>query len=465
MGRLKNQLKYQSSNRRSFFSKTSELDLASQIIIEKYSSPTSLPDALELEAVFQQLMSYVSAGNFDEIPKRLWKRSTWVFWHDGKNLLTDQKFFSELRKYINTSNPSGLIRSLASIYIREYRSRPNDVRKISELIISSLLVAESRSLSHWQNLHKSYEFFDYDKSSSNLLELLNNLHSANEFFIELGVSNEQKSIGLIEDVYLNFLKTFSGKLERNEDRIKHFSKFIDFSFNGQSLRFPQHKIKIIESLLLPWISKKPDEELQNKITKFLIDSFGDLRIKPQNWIGVSDAAKVVFKKWLSGAALEQFFEIISESPGSHGAQWEYRRAFWMAYYNSDLIEDVWVILGKKYYNDAKNRLGENISFGSLSSRPESAAIIIKIGSFIFSEWSDVGKCLAWNENDLMAPKLYKGFYSEDELKTRSLIIKDTNYTAGLAHQGGERYTWQATLSNFIYENIGVSMPSFKYKLR
>ena len=161
MGRLKNQLKYQSSNRRSFFSKTSELDLASQIIIEKYSSPTSLPDALELEAIFQQLMSYVSAGNFDEIPKRLWKRSTWVFWHNGKNLLTDQKFFSELRKYINTSNPSGLIRSLASIYIREYRSRPNDVRKISELIISSLLVAESRSLSHWQNLHKSYEFFDY----------------------------------------------------------------------------------------------------------------------------------------------------------------------------------------------------------------------------------------------------------------------------------------------------------------
>ena len=229
MGRLKNQLKYQSSNRRSFFSKTSELDLASQIIIEKYSSPTSLPYALELEAVFQQLMSYVSAGNFDEIPKRLWKRSTWVFWHDEKNLLTDQKFFSELRKYINTSNPSGLIRSLVSIYIREYRRRhPDDVKKISELIIPSLLVAESRSLCHWQSLHKSYEFFDYDKSSSNLSELLNNLHSANEFFIELGVSNEQKSTGLIEDVYLNFLKTFSRNLERNEGWQKHFGKFIDF---------------------------------------------------------------------------------------------------------------------------------------------------------------------------------------------------------------------------------------------
>jgi len=465
MGRLKNQLKYQSSNRRSFFSKTSELDLASQIIIEKYSSPTSLPDALELEAIFQQLMSYVSAGNFDEIPKRLWKRSTWVFWHNGKNLLTDQKFFSELRKYINTSNPSGLIRSLASIYIREYRSRPNDVRKISELIISSLLVAESRSLSHWQNLHKSYEFFDYDKSSSNLLELLNNLHSANEFFIELEVSNEQKSIGLIEDVYLNFLKTFSRKLERNEGWQKHFGKFIDFSFNGQFLRFPQHKIKIIESLLLPWISKKPDEELKNKITKFLIENFSDLRIKPQNWIGVSDSAKAIFKKWLSGAVLEQFFEIISESQGKHGEKWKYRKAFWMAYYNSDLIEDVWVILEKKYYNEAKNRLEESISFGSVSSNDNRAAIIIKIGSFIFSEWSDVGKCRAWNENDRQAPALYKNLYSEYELKAMSLIIKDANYTDGLSHQGSERYTWQKTLSTFIYENIGVSMPSYKYELK
>lgn len=459
MGRLKNQLKYQSSNRRSFFSKTSELDLASQIIIEKYSSPTSLPDALELEAVFQQLMSYVSVGNFDEIPKRLWKRSTWVFWHDEKNLITDQKFFSELRKYINTSNPSGLIRSLVSIYIRKYLSHPDDVKKISELIIPSLLVAESRSLCHWQSLHKSYEFFDYDKSSSNLSELLNNLHSANEFFIELGVSNEQKSTGLIEDVYLNFLKTFSRNLERNEGWQKHFGKFIDFSFNGQSLRFPQHKIKIIESLLLPWISKKPDEELKNKITKFLIDSFGDLRIKPQNWIGVSDNAKAIFKKWLSGAALEQFFEIISESQGKRGEKWEYRRAFWMAYYNSDLIEieDVWVILGKKYYNDAKNRLGENISFGSLSSRPESAAIIIKIGSFIFSEWSDVGKCRAWSENDNRAPRLYKNSYSEDELRAISLYK--------INHMYSETYSWQSRLSTFIYENIGVSMPSYKYKLK
>ena len=456
MGRLKNQLKYQSSNRRSFFSKTSELDLASQIIIEKYSSPTSLPDALELEAVFRQLMSYVSAGNFDEIPKRLWKRSTWVFWHDGKNLLTDQKFFSELRKYINTSNPSGLIRSLASIYIREYRSRPNDVRKISELIISSLLVAESRSLSHWQNLHKSYEFFDYDKSSSNLLELLNNLHSANEFFIELGVSNEQKSIGLIEDVYLNFLKTFSGKLERNQDRIKHFGKFIDFSFNGQSLRFPQHKIKIIESLLLPWISKKPDEELQNKITKFLIDSFGDLRIKPQNWIGVSDSAKAIFKKWLSGAALEQFFEIISDY--QEDGKWEYRKAFWMAYYNDDLIDDVWVIFKRRHYNETKNRLDENLGFGIVDSNGKSvAAIIIKIGSFIFSEWSGVGKCRAWNENDSRAPRLYKNSYSEHELKAISLYE--------IIHRFSEKYSWQPRLSTFIYENIGVSMPSFKYKLR
>ncbi len=465
MGRLKNQLKYQSRNRRSFFSKTSELDLASQIIIEKYSSPTSLPNALELEAVFQQLMSYVSAGNFDEIPKRLWKRSTWIFWHNGKNLLTDQKFFSELRKYINTSHSSGLIRSLVSIYIREYRNYPNDIRKISELMISSLLVAESRSLSHWQNLHKSYEFFDYDKSSSNLLKLFNNLNSANEFFIELGFGNEQKSIGLIEDVYLNFLKNFSGSLERNEGWQNHFGKFIDFSFNGQILRFPQHKIKIIESLLLPWITKKPDEELKNKITKFLIENFSDIRINPQNWIGVSDSAKAIFKKWLSGAALEKFFEIISDSQGNHSEKWEYRKAFWMAYYNSDLIEDVWVVFEKKYYNEAKNISDENIGFGVVSSNENRAAIIIKIGNFIFSEWSDVGKCRAWNENNGQAPRLHKNFYEEYELKAKSFIIKNGNYTDGLSHHGSERYTWQKTLSTFIYENIGISMPSYKYELK
>jgi len=124
-----------------------------------------------------------------------------------------------------------------------------------------------------------------------------------------------------------------------------------------------------------------------------------------------------------------------------------------------------VILEKKYYNEAKNRLEESISFGSVSSNDNRAAIIIKIGSFIFSEWSDVGKCRAWNENDRQAPALYKNLYSEYELKAMSLIIKDANYTDGLSHQGSERYTWQKTLSTFIYENIGVSMPSYKYELK
>ncbi len=464
MGKLKNQLKYQNSLRSNFFPKTSELDLVSSKIIEKYSSPSFLLDTLELETVFQQLMSYVSVGNFDKISKKLWKRSTWVFWYGEKNIITDQKFFSELKKYIDTNSPSSLIRSLVSIYIREYRKHPNDVKKISELITQELL-SEAKSLAHWQNLHRNYDFFDHDKSSKNLSKLLENHNSVNDFFIELGFNNEQKSIGLIEDIYLNFLKTFSKKLEKNEDCQKHFRKFIDFSLNGQSLRFPQHKTQIIESLLLPWVNKKPEEDLKNKIITFLIDEFDDLRIKPQNWIGVAAEAKAIFKKWLSGATLKQFFEIISDSKGIEGEKWEYRRAFWMAYYDSDLIDDAWVIFDKKYYNDAKNKLDENIRFGTVSTVKNRASLIIKIGSFIFSEWSDEGKCRAWNENDRRAPTLYKETYSESELKQISLTIKNGYAQDGIRHWGSEIYGWQGDVSNFIYENIGISMPSFKYQLR
>ncbi len=465
MGKLKSRIQYHNNSGRSFFLKPSEVNLTSQKIIEKYSSPNFVCyDQLELGSVFKKLMEYVSVGNFDQIPKKLWKRSTWVFWYEEKNIITDQKFFSELEKYIENTNPSSLVRSLVSIFIREYRNHPEDVKKIGELIVRGFLL-QSRSLSHWKSLHENYEFFDYEKSLKNLSELFNSYSSVNDFFIELGFNKEQKSIGIIESVYLNFLEMFSSNLEKNNDCQKNFKRFIDFTIDGQSLRFPQYKVKIIESLLLPWINKKPDEEFKNKIIKFLIDNFGDVRIKPQNWIGVEDAAKKVFKKWLSGAALEQFFEIISEYRGANGEKWEYRRAFWMAYYNNDSIDDVWVVLEKKYYNEAKNILDENIGFGIVSSNENRAAIIIKIGNFIFSEWSDVGKCRAWNENDRQAPTLYKPSYSEYELKTSSLVIKGTNYTDGISHQGSERYTWQKTLSNFIYENIGISMPSFKYQLR
>jgi len=465
MGKLKNRIQYQNNGRRSLFLKPSEVELASQKIIEKYSSPNFFcHDPLELGAVFKKLMEYVLAENFDKIPKKLWKRSTWVFWYEEKSIIADQKFFSELKKYIENTNPNSLVRSLVAIYIREYRNHPNDVKKIGELVVQGFL-SEAKSLSHWQNLHRNYKFFDYEKSLKNLSELLNSYNSVNDFFIELGFNKEQKSIGMIESVYLDFLEAFSRKLEKNDDYQKNFKKFIDFTIDGKSLRFPQHKVKIIESLLLPWVNKKPDEEFRNKIIKFLIDYFSDVRIKPQNWIGVKDAAKTVFKKWLSGAALEQFFEIISEYQGMSGDKWEYRKAFWMSYYNSDSIDDVWVILEKKYYNEAKNRLDENIGFGIVSSNDNRAAIIIKIGNFIFSEWSDVGKCRAWNGNDRQAPTLYKSSYSEYELKTSSLVIKGTNYMDGISHQGSERYTWQKTLSNFIYENIGISMPSFKYQLR
>jgi hypothetical protein len=463
MGTIKNRIQYQNNGGRSFFPNHSEVNLISQKIVEKYSSTNFACNPLELESIFKQLMEYVSAENFNQIPKKLWKRSTWVFWYKEKNIITDQKFFSELEKYIENTNSITIVRSLISIFIREYRNHPNDVKKIGELIVRRFS-SKTNSLSHWHNLHKNYEFFDYEKSLKNLSELLNSYSSINDFFIELGFNEEQKSIGIIESVYLNFLELFSNNLDKYNDYERNFKKFIDFTIDGQSLRFPQHKEKIIESLLLPWSNKKPDEELKNKIIKFLIDNFGDIRIKPQNWIGVKEDAKKVFRKWLSGATLEQFFEIISE--WSPDKRWEYRRAFWMAYYSNDLINDAWVVFEKKYYNEAKNRLDKNISFGIVKSNKNKAAIIIKIGNFIFSEWSNVGRCRAWNENDALAPKLYKLDYLEDELTTSSLVIKEAaNGKDGIPHRHSETYTWQKTLSNFIYENIGISMPSFKYQLK
>ena len=76
---------------------------------------------------------------------------------------------------------------------------------------------------------------------------------------------------------------------------------------------------------------------------FLVSKFGDPRLRAGRWNQMPASARVI-RRWLTDQSLRQFLDVLDDSALVH--QWKYRRAFWEAVYQRNLIAEAWVIFDK-----------------------------------------------------------------------------------------------------------------------
>lgn len=126
---------------------------------------------------------------------------------------------------------------------------------------------------------------------------------------------------------------------------------------------PRLRGPLADALLRPWLSRSVPDELKNRIQAFLLQHYGDPRIRPQRWTAVSDEARQVFRKWLARVALAQFLDVIDRLALDH--QWKYRRAFWTAYFDRDWVWDAQVAFGPGGAALARQLFGPDAPFAEL----------------------------------------------------------------------------------------------------
>ena len=99
----------------------------------------------------------------------------------------------------------------------------------------------------------------------------------------------------------------------------------------------------INALLQPWDGRAPDSDLQHLLEARLLAAYGDPRIRSTGvWSLISAGARRVILKWLAGATIEVFFDIVTRADRTH--MWSDRKRLWMDLFDDGLITQAWFAL-------------------------------------------------------------------------------------------------------------------------
>jgi hypothetical protein len=261
----------------------------------------------------------------------------------------------------------------------------------------------------------------------------------------------------------------------NEVEREFFTRFISVSGVGPraALKALTQPIPVIAKAIdegdvellrsLPGIGEQRAKEivakLQGKVGKFALIQTreGAVPSAEPPASAIEDEAVAVLRKWLTGVALEQFFEVVDQVALER--MWRFRRAFWLAYYNADVINDAWVLFGPYARSYAQRAFGKTQSYGSLERgyqvQSDHSVLLMRIGKLTVADWSHNGKCHIWLDGNAAAPKLYLPRYG------RSDVVHSSD-NEGQVHHGSDHGTWQRQVASYIRQYTGISLPEKSY---
>jgi EH_Signature domain len=176
----------------------------------------------------------------------------------------------------------------------------------------------------------------------------------------------------------------------------------------------------IEALLMPWRDRDPSPHMQHDLITRVVGYYGDPRVRGHAgaWSSVSDELLTILLRWLTGANIRFFLEVVSAVEDSH--MWAPREKFWLTLYNQKRIDAAWVAFSDAGAALARRKAGNRtIPFGRQTAggnRSGTCLLILKIGEKIVVEGSSNYKIHIFDERNPRAPKLYQHSYDCDAIR-------------------------------------------------
>lgn len=218
------------------------------------------------------------------------------------------------------------------------------------------------------------------------------------------------------------------------------------------LRFPSLRAHTAEALLRPFLGTTPNPAVQQPIQEFLLQTIGHPGAQRDRWQGIPAELRDVLARWLVAGSLEDFFRVLDRT--AERRHWLYRKAFWSAYLEKDLIDAAWIILGpaaRKFVTrnlkDSENDAGVlRIGGGATSNH---SALLMRIGDLTIAEWSHNGRCRIWSRGNCSAPALYEPVYN------RRQLVAGCDWEK--SHMGSESGSWQGAVALEIERHTRVRL--------
>jgi len=449
---------------------------------------TPLPSSDILEAIRQELQQACMAGNAATLPMRTLRRAPLVFWDREPHAaalpgLVDTFFESAARR-------DRLLREVIEAWFRDFGPDLPRFSKSGEVIAALASRSADPRLEFWARANNRYALFDAKRGPQTVgAALLSSAEGTQKVLVDVGMDDPLRAAGkFFRAAVLALLQMLPKALQR-PDAAKAFDRATEILEVRQStqdrtgriiersvLRFPDLAGETIAAMLSPWPAAPQASLSASKevIKAFLMRVIGDPRLYPDRWKPAPEECARLMRSWLAEASLETFFELISER--NDDPQWRYRRAFWRACLRNmpkDRPGEVWVILGPgmaaraKAVRDLANGYGSMDASGQYG---EQAVLLIRLGSIILSEWSNVGPVRAWPVDDRRCPPLYRSRYAPTQLRARSMdfphhprLRRGGAFDGrGLWHRSPQTGLWQGCAAAFLANHVGLYLTEQDY---
>lgn len=416
---------------------------------KRYEETEVALSSRDAEKVAADFASVAESGDWASLTKGHWRDVIWIAFDRDRAIFELPGFAERFGQWYFGDVRRRKVRALIGSYLMNFDADSPSIRQVAHEIKKVI----HRWEWHWKQLSDDFDLFNPDSAPSRLGMRISHEDDPIDFLKSIGLDGEKLNSGLVEAVFEWVLD--SGPMVGNaiDGQSQRLRRLLEWAVDGASLRYPRLKPKLADAVLLPWADRSPEESVKATILEFLLERLGDPRIHRHKWVGVSDNALRVIKRWLTQVALEQFFQVVDKVADEY--MWRFRRAFWSAYYKKDVIDEAWVLFGpqaRRYAIPAFEEKGD--AFGRLETGrgvlPNHSVLLLRIGKLTVADWSHAGKCFIWSDGNKSAPKLYESRY------TRAQVVTGSD-NEGESHTSSDTLNWQGKIREYIRRRTGISI--------
>lgn len=233
------------------------------------------------------------------------------------------------------------------------------------------------------------------------------------------------------------------------------------------LRFDERPVRVemANGLLGPFIDRAAPAETKEALQSFFLKHFRDPRLPSgkHGWAGVPEDTRRVVIRWLVERVLDQFFMLLKETAYDH--HWRYREAFWRAFLDEDLIDDIWFALGSRaesmLWKMSDDPEVQETTADLYGAQADQSVLLMRMPGITIAEWSHSGSCHLWLDGAPGAPNLYKREYSAYTLR-RPYPYPEVPDAYSQRHDGSQNGKWQDQIARWLRENTGIVVQRNRY---
>lgn len=358
-----------------------------------------------------------------------------------------------------TRSALALLHEFLRVYPTDLRTF-DDLRRFLREYLEGSRQPPLPSVRKWQQRCRGFGLLDADKGHGFVQDYLSANMRCSDYLGEAGLDAGLSRSRFLKSGIRTALRTCSRQLTQDAFDNGQLRRLLTLlEFEGK-LRFDEGTTRrgIATALLSPFADRPPPAEIKESLQVFFLRHYRDPRLPSgkHKWFDVPDTTRRVVIRWLVERVLEQFFMLLEET--AYDRHWRYRAAFWKAFLEEGLIDDIWFALGRGAARLLRNMSRDRTvlqTTGQLQgAQSDQSVLLLRMPGVVIAEWSHSGSCHMWLEGMPGAPKLYERKYHARQVR-RPYPYPQEYGARSQRHDGSQTGRWQDAIARWLRENTDL----------